>query len=87
MADDGTFTLIINDEGDGMLSAQVKELPGCFASGSDMDELMEAAGEAIAMYLEGPQVDDESDNVVEFGRKRPDGRRRHPIPRELVLEA
>jgi predicted RNase H-like HicB family nuclease len=45
------FTLQIRDEHDGMLWAEVEELPGCFASGTDMDELLEAAAEAIGMYL------------------------------------
>ncbi len=45
------YTLLIQDEGDGMLWAKVQELPGCFASGATMDELMEAAAEAIEMYL------------------------------------
>ena len=53
---DRRFTLLIRDEGDGMLWAKVEELPGCFASGSDMDELLEAAAEAIGMYLSGSDV-------------------------------
>lgn len=51
------FTLLIRDENDGMLWAEVEELPGCFASGSDMDELLEAAAEAIGMYLSEHQVE------------------------------
>lgn len=49
-----TFTLNIHDEGDGMLWAEVQELPGCFASGTDLDELKEAAVEAIHMWLGDP---------------------------------
>lgn len=48
------FTLLIHDENDGMLWAEVEDLPGCFASGVDMNELMEAAAEAIGMYLVPP---------------------------------
>lgn len=44
------YTLLIHDE-DGMLWAEIQELPGCFASGADMDELLDAAAEAIQMYL------------------------------------
>jgi predicted RNase H-like HicB family nuclease len=29
---------------------QVVELPGCFATGDDLDELAEALGEAIVLY-------------------------------------
>jgi len=42
------YNLSINEE-DGMLWAEVVELPGTFASGSDMDELIEAVVEAITM--------------------------------------
>ena len=46
-----TFTLTVTHE-DGMYWAQVKELPGCFASGADLDELKDALAEAIGMCLE-----------------------------------
>jgi predicted RNase H-like HicB family nuclease len=32
--------------------AEVDELPGCFASGKDMEELKEALAEAISMCLD-----------------------------------
>jgi hypothetical protein len=44
-----TLTVDINEE-DGVLWGQVVELPGCFATGEDLDELAEALGEAIALY-------------------------------------
>lgn len=44
------YTLKVHDEGDNIW-AEVVELPGCFASGADMDELREALEEALAMYL------------------------------------
>lgn len=37
---------------DGMLWTEVKELPGCFASGETLPELIEALQEAIRMVLE-----------------------------------
>jgi hypothetical protein len=43
-----TLTVDINEE-DGVLWGQVVELPGCFATGEDLDELAEV-GEAIALY-------------------------------------
>lgn len=43
------YTLVIHDEDDA-LWAEVLELPGCFASGDSMDELLAAASEAIEMY-------------------------------------
>lgn len=50
------YTLLIHDE-DGMLWAEVEELPGCFASGADMDELLEAAAEAIGMVVAEPTTE------------------------------
>jgi predicted RNase H-like HicB family nuclease len=48
------FTALIHEE-DGSYWAEVKELPGCFASGSSLDELKEALVEAIQLCLEdGP---------------------------------
>lgn len=38
-------------EEDGSYWAEVQELPGCFASGKDLNELQEALFEAIAMCL------------------------------------
>jgi Uncharacterised protein family (UPF0150). len=38
---------------DGSFWAQVRELPGCFASGHDMEELREAINEAVDMCLPG----------------------------------
>lgn len=36
----------------GSLWAEVRELPGCFASGRDLDDLSEALQEAVGMYLD-----------------------------------
>ena len=36
------------------LWAEVEELPGCFASGRDMNELAEALNEAVSLYLSEP---------------------------------
>lgn len=52
-----SFTLKITDEGDGFLWAHVEELPGCFASGQSMDELLAAAAEAIGFYLSDGSVE------------------------------
>lgn len=48
-------------EEEGALWAEVLDLPGCFASGSSLDELREALEEAIALYLSGDATD--SSNV------------------------
>lgn len=44
------FHAIIHEE-DGSYWAEVQELPGCFASGKDLNELQEALIEAIGMCL------------------------------------
>ena len=44
-----TLTVEVHDE-DGVLWGRVVELPGCFATGENLDELAEALGEAIALY-------------------------------------
>jgi predicted RNase H-like HicB family nuclease len=36
------------------LWAEVPELPGCFATGSDLEDLRLALGEAISLYLSDP---------------------------------
>jgi predicted RNase H-like HicB family nuclease len=44
------FQALIHEE-DGKYWAEVRELPGCFASGKDLDELSEALIEAINMCI------------------------------------
>jgi predicted RNase H-like HicB family nuclease len=46
------------------LWAEVEELPGCFASGRDMEELQEALAEAISLYLSEPGREVHVDLVV-----------------------
>jgi len=53
-----TFHASVNEEADGSYWAEVKELPGCFASGFSIEELQEALLEAIQMCLpEGVMLD------------------------------
>jgi predicted RNase H-like HicB family nuclease len=53
---DTVYTVRIHHEpgDDYALWAEVDELPGCFASGRDMDELSEALSEAVSQYLSEP---------------------------------
>jgi predicted RNase H-like HicB family nuclease len=46
-----TFTVDIHQEADGSFWAEVEELPGCFASGFDPDELKEAVEESMRLWL------------------------------------
>ena len=54
-----TFHALIHEEDDGSYWAEVKELPGCFASGFSIEELQEALFEAIQLWLpEGIKLGD-----------------------------
>ena len=44
------FHAVIHEEG-GSYWAEVKELPGCFASGHDLEEVRQALVEAIGLVL------------------------------------
>lgn len=44
------LTVVVHRERKGFWS-EVPELPGCFASGRTLDELHEALGESIGLYL------------------------------------
>ena len=73
--DDATvYTLRIRREPGQDLWAEIAELPGCFASGQDLDELREALAEAIALYLSTPdhrvrvQLDEHVSDSVEEQR-------------------
>ena len=49
------LTIRIREERTGYWS-EIAELPGCFASGRTLNELREALGEAIGLYLWGQAV-------------------------------
>jgi len=46
------YKALVHEE-DGAYWAEIEGLPGCFASGQDLDELREGLIEAITLYLEG----------------------------------
>ena len=46
------FTIRIHPDADG-LWAEVLELPGCFATGSDLNELWESLAEGVGLCLSG----------------------------------
>ena len=76
------FHVAVNEEADGTYWAEVKELPGCFASGFSMEELEEAVIEAIQLWLpEGITLGDPewADEKQPHGKSRAAGRRRHML--------
>lgn len=50
MSEDKMITIAIHEE-EGSLWAEVLEMPGCFATGANPQELQLALEEAIGMYL------------------------------------
>lgn len=54
-----TYTIEVHHEDDDTYWAEVRELPGCFASGDTFDELLDALAEAISLVVSerphGPQ--------------------------------
>jgi predicted RNase H-like HicB family nuclease len=73
-----TLTVEIHEE-DGVLWGQVVELPGCFATGDDLDELAEALGEAIALY--------QSKEAAPAKRPAPPRRQRYRVGRMTLVDA
>lgn len=55
VARDLDLTVTVHHEG-GQLWADVAELPGVFAAGDDMEELMESLREALELYLPADRV-------------------------------
>lgn len=49
-----SYTVRIHDEGPDGLWADVVEMPGCFASGDNYEELMESLTESMGLYLSAP---------------------------------
>jgi predicted RNase H-like HicB family nuclease len=45
------YIVRVHQEEDSTYWAEVRDLPGCFASGGSLDQLSEALGESIALYL------------------------------------
>jgi len=51
------FTVLIEQDEDGMLIAKVPDLPGCHTQAKNMDELMKRVKEAILLSLEVQKKD------------------------------
>ncbi|MBD1394065.1 type II toxin-antitoxin system HicB family antitoxin [Mucilaginibacter glaciei] len=48
----GNYQIVITPEDEGGFSVSVPELPGCFTQGETLEEAVDMANEAIALYLE-----------------------------------
>ncbi len=64
------FTIKISQETDGSFYAEVVELPWCFTSWANMEELQKHIKEAIQCYLEWMQKDIEKEEVSFDYRKQ-----------------
>ena len=73
-----TLTVEVHEE-DGVLWGQVLELPGCFATGDDLDELAEALGEAIVVY--------QSENPAAAGQRTSSRGQRYRVGRMTLVDA
>jgi predicted RNase H-like HicB family nuclease len=68
---EAVYTVRVHHEPGEDLWAEVIELPGCFALGSDTDELRRALTRAISHYLSEPghvrhvELEDEPGSVIE----------------------
>lgn len=51
----GTYTIQVHEDDDSYW-AEVKELPGCFASGDSIEELWANLAEAMGLYLSSDTV-------------------------------
>lgn len=49
--------LMVIEEGPGNLSAYVPDLPGCVATGADLDELRANMRDAVLMHIAGMKED------------------------------
>lgn len=58
------YNIVIERDGEGYFVASVPGLPGCHTQARSLDALMERIKEAIALYLEVEQDEDESMDFV-----------------------
>lgn len=54
-----TLFIVFTQEQDGGFSAMVPSLPGCFSEGDTLEEAQKNIQEAIELYLENEEIDDE----------------------------
>ncbi|MGA9077226.1 MAG: hypothetical protein WB383_02685 [Acidimicrobiales bacterium] len=67
----GYFHATVHSE-NGLLWIEITEMPGCFASGETMDELIEALTEAMSLYMTSSGVTVEYHDVRLVPIEHPD---------------
>jgi predicted RNase H-like HicB family nuclease len=71
MTEQGTYTVRVHEEPGHPLWADVAELPGCFATGTNLNDLWRALAEAVGLYLSEPghevevRIEDTPETVTE----------------------
>ncbi len=60
------FTVLIEQDEDGVYVGRVPELPGCLSQGDTLDELLKNIKEAIELYLEVEADKKVSTDVIKF---------------------
>jgi predicted RNase H-like HicB family nuclease len=61
------FTIVIEQDEDGIYVASVPELPGCHTQAETLDELNERIKEAIELYLEVKSENENQDDCFHTG--------------------
>jgi len=61
-----TLQVLVHEDPDGSLWAEVPALPGCYTTGSDLNEIALNAREAILAFLDEPAEVDPDVRVLEI---------------------
>lgn len=51
------FTVLIEQDGDGIYIAKVPDIPGCYTQGKSVEQVMERIKEAIQVCIEAEDID------------------------------
>jgi predicted RNase H-like HicB family nuclease len=60
------FTILIEQDEEGLFVAKVPDLPGCHTQAKDMPSLLKRVREAISLYLEVQKKENKPINQMKF---------------------
>lgn len=61
-----SYLAVFMKEKDGRLSVSVPALPGCFSQGDTFEEAKKNIEEAVELYLEGENIEENSEAEIQF---------------------
>lgn len=61
-----SYLAVFTKEKDGRLSVSVPALPGCFSQGSTFEEAKKNIEEAVELYLEDENIEENPDTEIQF---------------------